>query len=172
MPSTAAATIVLQRLRQEMAAAWGTSAGAQQPWLTEAALQPALACLERGSEEGWHDEASVLRSADIQAAALSLLRWVLLREAAAPRGLLQPPAVQRLVQANLLPLQACVLRLLQMQASTGAGGGGGSGAGSSATVAALQRQQQLDSFLAVQRLHEALDCVLDLAAEQAKATGS
>ncbi|KAI7836803.1 hypothetical protein COHA_009348 [Chlorella ohadii] len=188
MPSTAAAVVALQRLRQEMAAAWpvlatqqqdqlpqgaagagssrsgGSSAGESQLWLSEAALGLALPCLEHGSEAGWHDEGSVLRQADVQAAALSLLRWVLLREAAAPRGLLPRPAAERLLQRDLLPLQACVLRLLSAQRSAMEEGGGAAGLGDSNNIsaAAALEQQQLDSYLAVQRLHEALKCVIEL----------
>lgn len=190
VPSTAAAVVALQRLRQEMAAAWpvpaaqqrdqpaqgaagegssrsggGSSASESQLWLSEAALGLALPCLEHGSEAGWHDEASVLRQADVQAAALSLLRWVLLREATAPRGLLPRSVAQRLLQRDLMPLQACVLRLLAAQRSAMAGGGGvtapSDSCSSGATAAALERQQ-LDSYLAVQRLHEALECVIEL----------
>lgn len=178
MPSTAAAVVALQRLRQEMAAAWTGPAGAQQPggtgaadahklWLSEAALGLALPCLEHGSEAGWHDEGSVLRQADVQAAALSLLRWVLLREAAAPRGLLPRPAAERLLRHDLQPLHACVLCLLSAQthalaaSSSGSGGGVPSSSRSSHAAAALE-QQQLDSYLAVQRLHEALGCVIEL----------
>ena len=169
MPSTAAAVVALQRLRQEMAAAWEGPASARQPgnagaanasqlWLSEAALGLAMPCLERGSEAGWHDEGSVLRQSDVQAAALSLLRWVLLREAAAPRGLLPRPAAQHLLQQDLQPLRTCVLHLLSAQTSALAAGSGGSG---SPGAAALD-QQRLDSFLAVQRLHEVLCCVLEL----------
>lgn len=132
-------------------------AGDGQPWLSEAALQLALPCLERGAEGGWHDEASALQQADVQAAALSLLRWVLLREAAAPRGVLPAATARRLLQQDLLPLQACVQRLLQLQASTM----GGSGCGDEAPAAAPEREQ-LEDFLAAQRLHEALGCVIDL----------
>ena len=91
MPSTAAAVVALQRLRQEMAAAWssGSSSGGSEPqtaadgqlWLHPAALQLALRYLEHGAEHGWQDERRVLLQADVQAAALSLLRWVLLRAA-------------------------------------------------------------------------------------------
>ncbi len=190
MPSTAAAVVALQRLRQEMAAAWpvpdaqqqdqpaaqvaagtnsrngGSSDSSSQLWLSEAALGLALPCLEHGSEAGWHDEGSVVRHADVQAAALSLLRWVLLREAAAPRGLLPRPAAERLLQRDLLPLQACVLRLLSAQRSAMEEGGGAAGPSSSsdrgAAAAAAMEQQQLDSYLAVQRLHEALECVIEL----------
>lgn len=183
-PSTAAAVVALQRLRQEMAAAWlpagGTPAGtAGAPaapasplaaaassgadagvWLSSEALGLALPCLERGSEGGWHDEASVLAAADVQAAALSLLRWVLLRERAAPLGLVPSERAAALLARDLLPLQACVGRLLQLQAAQGAGGASGS-SGSSGERAAAERQR-LDGYLAVQRLHEALGCVIEL----------
>lgn len=185
MPSTATAVVALQRLRQEMAAAWqgdaaqqgqqaqaassgSSSVGAScsQLWVSDAALGLALPCLEQGSAAGWQDEASVLQQADVQAAALSLLRWVLLREAAAPRGLLPLPAAERLLLRDLLPLQACVLRLLSVQSSAMAAGGSSGGEGgpsaSGSGVAAALEQQQLDSYLAVQRLHEALSCVIEL----------
>lgn len=187
MPSTAAAVVALQRLRQEMAAAWpvptsgqreqaqqqaagsggsagGSGSGDSQLWLSEAALGLALPCLERGSEAGWQDEGSVLRQADVQAAALNLLRWVLLREKAAPRGLLPHLEAERLLLRDLQPLQACVLRLLSVQSSrlSTAGRDGPSAGGSGVAAAALEQQQQLDSHLAVQRLHEALTCVIEL----------
>ena len=181
--------VALQRLRQEMAAAWpvpaaqqrdqpaqgaagegsshsggGSGASESQLWLSEAALGLALPCLEHGGEAGWQEEGSVLRQADVQAAALSLLRWLLLREAAAPRGLLPRPAVERLLQKDLLPLRACVLRLLAAQRSAMEEGGGAAGLGDSNNIsaAAALEQQQLDSYLAVQRLHEALECVIEL----------
>lgn len=184
MPSTAVAAVALQRLRLEMAAAWAGEAQQQSqeqqqgqqeqqaqqqageeaavggsPWLSPEALELALPCLQQGGTAGWHDERGVLEQADVQAAALSLLRWVALREAAAPRGLLPRQAAQRLLQRDLLPLRACVQRLLQMQARSVAGEPDGSGGGSDA--AAVQ-QQLLDGFLAVQRLDEALGCVIDL----------
>ncbi|KAL4428455.1 hypothetical protein ABPG75_002544 [Micractinium tetrahymenae] len=184
-PSTAAAVVTLQRLRQEVAAAWGatggTSAGtagssaASAPpvaapeasddrgiWLSSEALGLALPCLQRGSEDGWHDEASVLAAADVQAAALSLLRWVLLRERTAPRGLLPPQHAAALLRDDLLPLRVCAERVLQLQAAQGAGGAGAGGAGGSGTASAAEEQQRLDAYLAVQRLHEALGCVVDL----------
>jgi hypothetical protein len=173
MPSTAAAVVALQRLRQEMAAAWSSSSGsgsgsgeahadaAGQPWLHPAALQLALQYLERGSELGWHDERSVLLQADVQAAALSLLRWVLLREAAAPRGLLPPPTAQRLLQQGLVPLHACVLRMLPALLSQPSS----SNSSLEQEEHGHQEQQQwVDNLLAVQRLHEALDCVMPLLA--------
>lgn len=167
MPCAAAAVVALQRLRLEMAAAWPSAVAAGQqapstsPWLTEEALQLALPCLERASAGGWHDEASVAAQADVQAAALSLLRWVLLREAAAPVGLLRRPQACSLLQRDLRPLQACVVRLLQMQAAALAGQPGACG-GAAAELAA---QEQLDSALAVQRLHEVLGCVVELIPE-------
>ena len=162
LPSPAAAVVALQPLRQEMAAAWAAPSPAQQqPWLSEAALALALPCLEHGSADGWQNEAGVLERADVQAAALSLLRWVALREASAPRGLLPPPAAQRLLQRDLLPLQACVLRLLGMQASV---------LGSSGSAAA--EQAQLDGYLAAQRLHEALECAVEQLQRAAAAAGA
>jgi hypothetical protein len=175
MPSTAATVVALQRLRQEMAAAWSSSSSssasssgssraaadaAGQPWLQPAALQLALRHLENSTEHGWHDEHSVLLQADVQAAALSLLRWVLLREAAAPRGLLPPLAAQRLLQQGLAPLQACVLRMLPVPQAQPGGS-----AGVEHEEHELNKQRQwVDNLLAVQRLHEALDCVLPLIA--------
>lgn len=189
-PSSAASVVALQRLRQEMAAAWRPAGGtpactADAPsapappaasascdadsgvWLSSDALGLALPCLKHGSEGGWHDEAGVLAAADVQAAALSLLRWVLLRERAAPRGLLPPPQAAALLRSDLLPLRACVEQLLQLQAAQMAGvasGGSTDDDGSSGVV----ERQRLDGFLAVQRLHEALGCVVDLLQQQAK----
>ncbi|PSC69963.1 hypothetical protein C2E20_6640 [Micractinium conductrix] len=84
LPSTASAVVALQRLRQEMATAWDGNSGDSSGgiggggscslWLSEAAVGLALPCLARGTPDGWHDEGSVAAAADVQAAALSLLR--------------------------------------------------------------------------------------------------
>jgi hypothetical protein len=178
--------MALQRLRQEMAAAWDAAPKALQqaqqagldaaaacadaeppalavcPWLSAEALALALPCLHHGPP-GWHDERDVLEAADVQGAALSLLRWVLLREAAAPRGLLPRGDAQRLLQRDLLPLRAAVLRLLDGQAAGGIAVDSGE---------SLPEQQLLHSFMAVQRLHDALACVIDIIPQAPAGGGS
>lgn len=185
LPSTASAVVALQRLRQEMATAWDGNSGDSSGgiggggscslWLSEAAVGLALPCLARGTPDGWHDEGSVAAAADVQAAALSLLRWVLLRERAAPRGasLLSLQRAQALLQKDLLPLQACVGVVLEVQArglgrSEASRGGSSSGSAAAAQQAALQ-QAALDSFLAAQRLSEALERTVELLQERVDA---
>lgn len=109
----------------------------------------------------------MLAAADVQAAALSLLRWVLLRERAAPRSLLPQQRAAVLLRSDLLPLRACLERLLQLQAAQGVGdaSNGGAGASGGGMAAAVERQR-LDGYLAAQRLHEALGCVIDLIQSQ------
>lgn len=187
--------VALQRLRQEVAEAWprpsqqpqGEQQGAGQGmptmstatsaslagvaaaaagavFLTDAIPQAAASLLAHGSAGGWQTEEDVLVRADAMAAALSLLRFILLREAAQPLGLMPPAAISRLLEHDLLPLQACVRQLLALHAAAGLGISSGVGAASSAI-----EREELEGFLGVQRLEEALEAVIALARQRQQA---
>ena len=190
--------LVLQRLRLELAASWPEPGGAQSAawsigacsgggcvWLHSSVVELALSPLERlrlaggsgdsssssSSGGGGEVDIEVMQSADVLSFTLCLLRWVLLREAAAPLGLLLPAMAQGLARRDLLPLQASAQRLerhlqqqqlleleleqpdeQQQQQQQHEVGGVDEPAPTSA----------LGSLLAVQRLQQGLECVLEL----------
>lgn len=138
----------------------GTSGGGggSSPFLTNTTPRAALALLEHGGPSGWAGEGDVLARSDAMAAALALLRFLLLREAAAPLGLLGPPGrpLPGALDHHLLPLRACVSRLLAAAAATGASGG------STAEAVAGGEREAVEGFLGLLRLQEALDAVVEL----------
>ena len=128
----------------------------------------------------------VWQRSDAMAAALSMLRFALLRQLAAKRSdgqaaptaaaaaavlppTLQPPALAALLRDHLAPLRACVGRALQLHAAARedaarAGGGGGD--------ASAVESQGVEAFLAVVRLEEGLEAVHAAAKELAAGRGA
>ncbi|GAB4814439.1 hypothetical protein N2152v2_001485 [Parachlorella kessleri] len=86
MESSAAVVVGLQRLRQEVAFAWLAASGPQEgtsPFLDPEVLNIATNTFRHSRQQqqaGWADDQDVLSNADAMAAALSLYRFVLLRQ--------------------------------------------------------------------------------------------
>jgi hypothetical protein len=138
-----------------------------------------------GGGQGWQVEGDVMTNADVMAAALSLYRFVLLRQQAGlgadaagaqlgPGGQAgRPPggaavvlvthqAVLSTLREDLLPLRAAVVRLLQQQGRSLGPGGAGDGLQQGPSGPAGGREA-LEEWLALQRLMDVLERVVEIA---------
>jgi len=171
------ATLALQRMRLEI-----SPAVLQTPFTHTTALQLALPWMKQSAQPpGWETEEDVLQNADVLAAALSVLRFVLLQRVATRRKVfageggqleeeqeqggdetagrvpleLRPERLQSLTTEHLRPLQACVTNLIKRVKS------------SSFTEENYSNEinGELEMFLALQRLEEMLERTLEAANE-------
>ena len=117
MSSTAAVVVALQRLRLEISVAVLSP-----PFTQASALLLAVPWLKQGEAPGWKSTEDVVNNADVVAAALSVVRFVLLQRLAAGRKiegsqrvsssagddtpiLLQPDRLKEFIDKHLQPLQ-------------------------------------------------------------------
>jgi hypothetical protein len=170
--TTVIAAVALQRLRLEI-----SSAVLQPPFTHATALQLALPWIKKdASPPGWETEEDVMHNADVLAAALSVLRFILLQRIAMSRHIipeegeeekeeetaasagedpvqLQPEKLQILLNEHLKPLFACtgnIIRRTKEQNSSNSN---------------QQIDGDLEVFLAMPRLEEVLERTLDAAKE-------
>ena len=159
MSSTAAVVVALQRLRLEISVAVLSP-----PFTQASALLLAVPWLKQGEAPGWKSTEDVVNNADVVAAALSVVRFVLLQRLAAGRKiegsqrvsssagddtpiLLQPDRLKEFIDKHLQPLQGCTVHALQQ-------------------VQIHQEERALEgavleTFLALGRLDEVLDRTIE-----------
>jgi hypothetical protein len=169
--STVIAAVALQRLRLEI-----SPAVLQPPFTHSTALQIALPWFKEDVyPPSWSSEEDVLQNADVIAAALSVLRFVLLQQVALRRKVivdgeegeqregvevtvdipvqLQPEKLQNLIKEHLKPLHVCTTNLIHRIESSLDG----------QETSSSQINADLEVFLALQRLEEVLDRTLEAA---------
>ncbi|KAH7617093.1 hypothetical protein NADE_006879 [Nannochloris sp. 'desiccata'] len=176
--STVIAALGLQRLRLEI-----SPAVLQAPFTHTTALQLALPWIKQSAQPpGWETEEDVLRNADVLTAALSVLRFILLQRVAMVRKIvggedgqkqqgrdlddsagrvpleLQLERFQILLTEHLRPLQTCVGNLIRRVKSSSFTRDNNSN----------EINGQLEVFLALQRLEEVLERILEAANELLK----
>lgn len=148
--------VALQRIRLEI-----SPAVLSPPFTSETALHLAVPYLRHGETPGWQYIQDVTNNADVMAAAMSVLRFVLLQRLAAGRKvegqtslpasiaetplLLHPDKLDSFIEQNLKPLRACTMHALQIQSGQRGPDDG----------------IELESFLALDRLNEVLDRTLE-----------
>lgn len=152
------------------------------PFLSQKLLQAATESFRRGGgSQRWGEAGDVLANADAMAAALALYRFLLLRQQAAQAPgpshaavaavaagsvLLSAQSVGSTLRDDLLPLQAVVAQLLQLQGrSMGAGLTGESLPGPASPRKGVVGGQaaMLEGWLSLQRLLDVLERVIELA---------
>lgn len=164
MDSTAAAVVALQRLRLEI-----SQAVLPEGLSHQVALQLALPYLQHGDPPGWRNEADVMRSADVMAAAASVCRFVLLQRLASGRNekpidarqlpfLLQINQLRKVVEDGMRPLHAGLGRSLQMQQRVQKESGG--------------EESMTEVFLATLRLEDVLARTIEASEQLMKACSS
>ena len=151
--SSAGVVVAIQRLRMEV-----SSSVYKSPFSQETVLQLAVPYLKRGAAPGWQCAEDVVRGADCMAAALNLLRFVLLQHSRVESSskietallLLQVDRLRDFVDHHLKELYVCIKTVFLVVQDDE----------SSSSSEILD----IETLLAVQRLEEVLERTLEVAA--------